>query len=236
MVELAPAACLAVLTRAPSAPGKRRLFAELGQQPDPALRAALLADTIDAATTSSAALALFVEPPERCGEVAALAPPGARVLPQEGGTLGERMRGAFAVLFEGGAGAVVLIGSDLPEIDRREVARAFEWLQADPSIVVLGPASDGGYYLLGATHTPELFDGVEWGTPGVLRQTVLQAARGGTRVRLLAPASDVDGAADLQRIVDGGDEGSARASRTRAWALSNGITTSRGSVTSSGRS
>jgi rSAM/selenodomain-associated transferase 1 len=237
MVDLANAACTAILTRAPSTGGKTRLFAQLARDRDPALLTSLLLDTIDASRAPGVRQGVCVEPASACAELRALLPPELFVVPQRPGTLGERMRGAFADLFAAGAAACALIGSDLPQVDARQVAQAFRWLAEDPHLLVLGPATDGGYYLIAATCVHPVFDDIPWGSAGVLARTIEAAHDARVAVRLLDPSSDVDTRDDLQRIVDAGSgvaESTAR--RTRAWALANGITTSRGNVTSSGSS
>lgn len=212
MVDVAGARVLAILTRAPSAGGKSRLFAALGRAPDPALLAALLLDTLDAATIGGITRVIAVTPPDACGEIAALVPSDVIVVPQSDGDLGERMRSVFTCLLEAGATSVVLIGSDLPGIERASVSAAFDALADDTGALVLGPAADGGYYLIGATRVPPVFDGIEWGSHRVLERTRTVAARAGLRVVLLGISEDVDTADALFRIADHGD-----ARRTRVW-------------------
>ncbi|MNC85968.1 2-phospho-L-lactate guanylyltransferase [compost metagenome] len=149
---------------------------------------------------------IVVEPPGACGEVQQLT--GAVVIAQQAGTLGDRMAAAMRALFERGAAAVALIGSDLPDVDARVVADAFAALDAEPSALVLGPALDGGYYLVAATRPAAVFDAIDWGTPQVLGQTLAAAARARRPVRLVAAMGDVDTPRDLRRV---------RAPRTRAW-------------------
>lgn len=156
-----------------------------------------------------AARVVAVDPPEACDEVAALVPEGVSVRPQTPGSLGERMRGLMTGLFAEGATAVVLLGSDLPDMTPGVVAQALARLARDPASLVLGPAADGGYYLLAATRVPAVFDGIDWGTSQVLTQTLAAAARGGTAVYLLGAMADVDTADDLHRV---------QAPRTRQWA------------------
>ena len=210
MVALANAAVVAVLTRAPGHGGKSRLFAELGVAPDPALRAALLLDTLDAAGVDGAARVVAVEPADACADVRALLPPDVEVMPQTAGTLGDRMRDVMATLFDRGAGIVALVGSDVPDLDARQVSRAFALLERDPDLLVLGPATDGGYYLIAAARTPPpVFDGIPWGTRDVLSATIKAAEEQRIRVAFVEPVSDVDSAADLRRV---------EAARTRTWA------------------
>ncbi len=98
--------------------------------------------------------------------------------PQCEGDLGQRMAGAFADSFREGSTATVIIGSDCPTLTSKVLAAAFDSLKANP--VVFGPATDGGYYLIGLTRlVPELFQGVAWGTETVLAQSLQIMERGG---------------------------------------------------------
>jgi uncharacterized protein len=199
---------VAVLTRAPSRGGKSRLFAALGRPPDPALLSALLLDTLDGVDLPGITRMVFVEPADACDEVRALVPSDVRVSPQPTGSLGDRMRSTMGQLLHGGASIGVLVGSDLPDITPSLIAEAIATLRSDPQSLVLGPAQDGGYYLIAATVVPNVFHGVEWGSARVLEQTRAAAATSELRVHLLDPLRDVDTAEDLRRV---------RARRTRAW-------------------
>src|SRR5207302_563274 len=94
-----------------------------------------------------------------------------RLAPQDDGDLGVRMAAFFAEQLQAGSTATVLVGTDSPTLPLAFIGQAFSELQhAD---VVLGPATDGGYYLVGiAGRLPPLFDGITWGGPGVLGATV----------------------------------------------------------------
>jgi rSAM/selenodomain-associated transferase 1 len=213
-VDVADADVVAILTRAPSAGGKSRLFAALGTAPDPELLSGLLLDTVDGTASEAVRLVVAVTPPSACAEVAALVP-RARVIPQGEGTLGERMRIAMQTLFDAGARRVVLIGSDLPGISLTSIAAALAALEpggTDARTVVLGPSNDGGYYLVAATQVPPIFDGIEWSTASVLRDSRAAAARAGWDVRLIAPLDDVDSVEDLRAAAS-----RLPASRTAAW-------------------
>ena len=191
---------VAVLTRAPSRGGKSRLFAALGRAPDPSLLSALLLDTLDGVDLPGTTRTVFVEPAEACDEVRSLMPSGVRVMPQPQGSLGERMRAVMAQAFDEGASIVVLVGSDLPDITSSVIASAISILKSDPQSLVLGPAHDGGYYLIAATTVPHVFEGIEWGSARVLEQTRAAAAARGVRVQLLDPLNDVDTPEDLQEV------------------------------------
>lgn len=111
--------------------------------------------------------------------------------PQCGGDLGKRMIVAFQESLANGAGRAVLIGTDCVEVDRSLLSDAFDRLEkAD---LVLGPAKDGGYYLIGmkAVH-PSLFEGIPWSTEKVLEETLDKAGRSRLKVELLKTLSDLD--------------------------------------------
>jgi rSAM/selenodomain-associated transferase 1 len=212
MVDVAAARVVALLTRAPSSGGKTRVFDALGRAPDPNLLTALLLDTLDAVALPGITRVVSVTPASACAEIVSLVPDDVSVVPQSDGNLGERMRGVFASLAAGGARAVAMIGSDVPEVTPAIVARAFAVLERDPGALVLGPAADGGYYLVAATGVPEVFTAIAWSTDAVLSQTLTAAASAGLRVTLLDRLSDVDTPDDLRRVAE-----RLPASRTAAW-------------------
>lgn len=191
---------LVVFVKAPR-PGevKTRLAASIG-----AVRAAelyrVMAERVFRETAPSPgapARVFFYSPPEAHREIEEWLP-GERCLAQSGRDLGARMSAAFQWAFDGGASRVVLIGTDVPELSRADIALAFEGLRG--SEVVIGPALDGGYYLIGTTQpVPALFDGIPWSTPSVLGQTLARAESIGLRVAPLPVRVDVDTFDDLRR-------------------------------------
>lgn len=124
-------------------------------------------------------------------------PAGNRML-QVGQDLGERMKNAFAENFESGMEKVVLIGTDCPSLEGTHLAQAFEAL--DQSDLVLGPAMDGGYYLIGMKRRSDfLFEGIFWSTELVLSQTLALAAAQGMQTSLLPVLEDIDTLEDWER-------------------------------------
>jgi rSAM/selenodomain-associated transferase 1 len=112
-------------------------------------------------------------------------------LVQVGQDLGERMKNAFAENFESGMEKVVLIGTDCPSLEGIHLSQAFEVL--DQSDLVLGPARDGGYYLIGMKRRSDfLFEGITWSTELVLSQTLALAAEQGLQTSLLPILEDID--------------------------------------------
>jgi len=117
---------------------------------------------------------------------------------QEGETLGDRMGRAFRQGFAAGCRPIVIIGSDCPGVSPALLEEAFRQLASFP--VVLGPATDGGYYLLGMNRMIDLFRDKPWSTPAVLAETVADLQRADIPYALLPALSDVDEAADLDRL------------------------------------
>jgi len=112
------------------------------------------------------------------------------------GSLGERMAHAFAEAFAAGAGHVVIIGTDCPGLTADILHQAFAQLATHD--LVVGPATDGGYYLLGMNklhHT--LFTNKQWSTDTVLSATLADAEHLGLRVAQLPTLADIDSASDL---------------------------------------
>lgn len=124
----------------------------------------------------------------RCGRT--------ELVPQGGGGLGVRLQRQVVRGFAQGHRAIVLVGSDLPRLAAVDLHQAFAALQEVP--LVLGPADDGGYWLIGLrAPAPSLFAGIDWGGPQVLAQTLAQAARLDLPSRLLDGQGDLDRPADL---------------------------------------
>lgn len=114
---------------------------------------------------------------------------------QSSGDLGQRMHTAFTEMLRD-ATAAVIIGTDCPDVSRGLFGMALESLRS--SDVVLGPASDGGYYLIGLRRpVPALFEDMVWSTSTVLAKTLERAEALGLSVRLLPTLSDVDEPVDL---------------------------------------
>ena len=127
---------------------------------------------------------------------------GIALLPQRGASLGERMHAVFVDLCHVGYRQVVLVGSDIPTLKAASVRKACDFLQQGRSDVVLGPADDGGYYLIGLGRPEErLFSGIAWSTASVLEQTLARARELELRVGTVAGTYDVDVAADLERLL-----------------------------------
>ena len=120
----------------------------------------------------------------------------ATCISQQGNSLGEKMHAAIKNAFAQGAKKVIVIGTDCPDIEPKTLINAFNRL--DESNAVIGPAFDGGYFLIGLNQPNEaIFNGVEWGTETVLEQTIENGKDCQFKVSQLAPLSDVDYPEDL---------------------------------------
>lgn len=110
---------------------------------------------------------------------------------QNDGDLGTRLSTAVEQHFQNHAGPVFLIGADCPWLDSHVLQNAAKAISK--SDIVIGPAHDGGYYLLGLNQsTPSLFEGIEWSTKKVFNQTIEQAKAANLSIVELSPLHDVD--------------------------------------------
>ena len=136
---------------------------------------------------------------------------------QGGGSLGARMARAIERSLATGARRVAILGADAPSLPRERLEDALA-LVRDGAGAALVPALDGGYVVVAAgPGTGALFDGIPWGSPGVLEATRARAASTGVRLAETAPWGDVDRASDLPRLDAELRVAPGRAPRTAAW-------------------
>lgn len=122
------------------------------------------------------------------------------LIPQGDQDLGNRMLRYFEEMFENGSDRVILIGSDLPTISLELIESAFVALERND--VVLGPALDGGYYLIGMSKRPhDIFQGIAWSTDSVLDETIKILKQNQLSFHLLAEMDDVDQFENLNQLV-----------------------------------
>lgn len=126
--------------------------------------------------------------------------PRVPVAPQQGETLGERMRRAFTAIFGRGFGEVAIIGSDAPDLPAEYIYEAFTQLEYEHTDVAIGPAADGGYYLLALKRVwDELFADIPWSSADVLAVTLARAGDAQLGVARLPLWYDLDTPEELQR-------------------------------------
>jgi uncharacterized protein len=194
--------CLIVFTRCPE-PGrcKTRLIPALGADGAAAVHEALVEHTM-AWIGSAADEGIAVEVRytgdnlERLRLLGGAAVRKVRFEPQQGEDLGCRLANAFEFAIQRESSKVAIIGTDCPELNLSLVKAAFA--QLDKSDLVLGPASDGGYYLI-ALRKParKLFQRIPWGGPTVLQETLRKAKDLNMTFELLPTLADIDRPEDL---------------------------------------
>lgn len=191
---------LAIFARSPElGKVKTRLFPALPADLAVRLHVAMLEDAMGVAMASGVDSTVFWS----CdGDEAALPQPptGIAVRRQRGSDLGARLVAAFDELLAGPGDRAVVIGSDCPDLAPGTIREAFAGL--DRHDLVLGPARDGGYYLVGLRRSaPALFAGVAWGTGRVMAETLERAATAGIEAARLGVLEDIDTPDDLVRFI-----------------------------------
>ena len=193
---------LVVFARAPMLGAvKTRLVPPLSNEQALALHRALVEDTLERlARVGGNALERWLYVSEPLAGQDTLEIPSAWTLAvQNGDDLGSRMESAFRDAFHEEPGRMLLLGSDSPTLPLEYVRQAFKKL-VDRD-VVLGPAEDGGYYLVGcSTFVPELFRSIDWGTDRVLSQSKEALSLAEREFTLLPTWYDVDSQEDLARL------------------------------------
>jgi len=189
---------LVVFARDP-APGrvKTRLARAIGDRTAAALYAALVADLRDRLAGAPFAVRWAVAEPDH-GFAARFGLDPETTFAQRGGDLGARLEDALRRMLDAGFARCAIVGSDVPGLGRDVVEDAFAALAA--ADVVLGPAADGGYYLIAARAPHDVFRGIAWSTSTVLEATLARAVSLGLRTARLEVLFDVDEEADLATL------------------------------------
>jgi uncharacterized protein len=155
-------------------------------------------DIIETLSTGGHEMIVFFFPPHKGSAVQAWLGDKVPVQAQTGKTLGDKMRNAFSDVFAGDVDQAVLMGSDLPDFDNRIIDESFELLKEKD--LVIGPAEDGGYYLIGLRKNSlnnDVFSGIDWGTASVFRQTMDKIHAAGLDCHVLPFWRDIDTHDDL---------------------------------------
>jgi rSAM/selenodomain-associated transferase 2/rSAM/selenodomain-associated transferase 1 len=121
---------------------------------------------------------------------------GTALYVQSTGDLGEKMYRAFRDAFDRGTRRTVLIGTDIPRLNMYHLESAFNALENKD--LVLGPSTDGGFWLMGLRRPVDLFHDIDWGTENVLEKTILHAKERGMSIQQLEPLTDIDTEEDLR--------------------------------------
>ncbi|MEX2139549.1 MAG: TIGR04282 family arsenosugar biosynthesis glycosyltransferase [Pirellulales bacterium] len=178
---------------------KTRLAKTLGPRAASRLARAFLKTTISRLATVNATRYLVVSPDSSRRAFEHIARGRFQVALQRTGALGERLQHWFESRFTAGATRVVVLGADSPDVPLEYVKRAFAELQHYQAVI--GPARDGGYYLLGLRDRMlPLFEGIDWGTPAVFQQTLDRLRTSLADYSVLPEWYDVDTVNDLSLL------------------------------------
>jgi rSAM/selenodomain-associated transferase 2/rSAM/selenodomain-associated transferase 1 len=188
---------------------KTRLSAEIGRDLAVELYKDIGVRSLKAVEGGDYEIRIDFHPPDRLANVKTWLGEGRVYFPQEGADLGQRMENAFKSAFSSGFTCVVLTGSDIPDLSGRIIEEAFSMLTDNGAVI--GPAKDGGYYLIGFTQSgflPEVFNGIRWGTDTVFIDTMAAFKRAGgaggagvagAQPHILPELTDIDRAEDILR-------------------------------------
>ena len=175
---------------------KTRLFPFLSEETILQLYTCFLHDSLDKIRqVKNADLFVGVAPSNQSGFFTAIQDADIRLFAQEGKDLGDKMRRAIHDRFVEGYKRAVIIGSDSPSLPVSYIEQS---LSSDKDMV-LGPSTDGGYYLIGMREkVVEIFDGVAWGTEKVLAETYERLVKNGAALETLPVWYDIDSPEDLK--------------------------------------
>ncbi len=197
---------LVVMAKAPRRGDvKTRLHGALGAERATALYVGFVRDTFALAASvrgrrQALEVTLCYAPVDGLPVLEPLVGSGILALPQRGTDLGARLENCFRDCIERAIESVVVVGADSPSLPIEYLVEAFDALARGVDLV-LGPTSDGGYYLIGARRPyPALFEGIAWSTDMVYRETLARANAMGLEVHALREWYDVDVSEDLARL------------------------------------
>lgn len=195
--------CIIVFTKAPiTGYVKTRLARDLGASVVVGLHRNFVNDIVDKITSAGHALKIFYEPAEADALMRSWLGHRHDYFLQRGEDLGLKMANAFQTVFENGIQQAVLMGTDFPDLPGEDITHAMAGLQKHDAVI--GPAVDGGYYLIGFqadAFSPTFFDDKSWGTGSVYQQTINAFAAAGISVKKLPKWRDVDVYDDLTDLI-----------------------------------
>ena len=211
--------CVILFVRLPE---KGRVKSRLAQRMDEDLVLRLyenmVLDTIDLLTKGRFPFRICFTPPDAHDRIREWLGEGDRAFPQAGDDLGDRMENAFEHVFSEGVETALLIGSDIPGLTAEVMEEAFTALLKDEAVI--GPASDGGYYLIGfkkGSFEPVIFHDMVWSTRTVFRETMDKLHNESLKVHVLPQLTDVDTVEDLKTLMSQVKRPAPETSRTRSF-------------------
>ena len=186
---------------------KTRLAEGTSDQFAAELYQAFILTTLERVSGIATSQMLCVTPADKLTEFALVATPNWTIATQAEGDLGVRMQSFFQQAIEHQFDKTILIGTDSPTLPASIITQAYNAL--DNVECVIGPANDGGYYLIGCQHqVPPVFESIDWSTSQVLTQTISALDKAEVSYELLPPWFDVDTIDDLKNLKDSFDDSS----------------------------
>jgi hypothetical protein len=180
---------------------KSRLSKEFGEDTVLLLYEAFVLDVLDTLNKGKYRFKICFHPPSAQDKIVSWLGKSYLYMPQNGSDLGEKMKNAFASTFSEGFKKIILIGSDIPDLPKEIIDEAF----ASDGEAVIGPATDGGYYLIGFKHDtflPHIFERMEWSTGSVFERTMEIFRTHSCKVHILPQWRDVDTPEDLRAFYE----------------------------------
>jgi rSAM/selenodomain-associated transferase 1 len=203
---------------------KSRLAAAIGEETTLELYKNFILDIVDTVKKTGYPFRICYYPPEAGSEVSSWLAGHYRLMPQQGNDLGERMENAFIRCFSEGFERAILIGSDLPDLAPAVLREAMASLAEHD--VVIGPASDGGYYLIGFhkhTPMPRMFHGMPWSTGTLFQETMAILKNSALSIAQAPKWNDVDTVEDLRTLCTRSKGTEFDKSRTMTYLMNNKV-------------
>ncbi len=180
---------------------KTRLATQIGKEDATKLYRCFIHDTFSRISLlSNIDIIAAYTPQHLISRAKRLAPSGAIIIPQKGRDLGERLQNIFSHLFSIGYKKIAIIGADSPDLPIEYIEKSFLLLEGKTEFV-LGPAEDGGYYLIAMSRDHrEIFKDIPWSTDAVFKETVEKAKKAGLKSAILPKWYDVDEINTLKKL------------------------------------
>ena len=217
--------CVLVFVKAPErGKVKTRLARRLSPDIAANLYRCFTADILETLNRGGHFVNICYHPPETENIIVQWLGTGYAYQPQQGRDLGERMADAFVKVFSGGWDMAVLIGTDFPDLPGAVIDEAFQGLVDQGAVI--GPAEDGGYYLIGFRSTaflPEIFENIPWSTPDVFPKTLDIFLKKNHAVHILPQWLDIDEYEDLEQFIRNHKKRPATAKNTLKFLSANGF-------------
>ncbi|MHA2177857.1 MAG: TIGR04282 family arsenosugar biosynthesis glycosyltransferase [Candidatus Thorarchaeota archaeon] len=182
---------------------KARLAQSIGEEAATGLYRAFIQDTVTTVQSLDIPFYIAVHPPESQDKFAQWLGPTYQIFHQQGIDLGKRLQNGFETMFLKGYQQVIALASDSPDLPIEILQTAVSTLQTNKAVI--GPASDGGYYLIGFSHDlfiPDIFEEISWSTETVFRDTLARIESVTSQFHVLPEWADIDTKSNLMEFYE----------------------------------